>query len=421
MVWQKSKVRTGALLIALLGIVLYFIGDRELKPQETEVFLGTHRAAVAPKSFYDDAYKNVDIDKEEGIAGIFVNHHMLAPHLVAQEFASVSTQESVTVVLVSPNHFFLGNGGAISSQYSWETPFGILVPNLAVIEKLKKSGLINIDEEPFRHEHGINTIVGFIKKSLPNAKIVPIIVKDNLPDSEVDSLARRLVTDLPKNSLIVGSLDFSHYLTSNAADFHDIQTIATIRNFDYERIKKLDIDSKAGMRLLLKYFFETGHHNFTITNHTNSSKVTNNFNFSETTSYINGYFTKGEKFTDSRRTTLYHQGLSGYFQNNKYSSLLSPTYAFAKSDRLFKFNDEIVLNKPREIGFLNLGDIPIAVGLLRNPDVTDIYIFPLAIEQNQVKLLAKDKADTILAKIASDSNVSTEIKKQILMGHITIK
>lgn len=87
---------------------------------------------------------------------------------------------------------------------------------------------------------------------MPNAKIVPLIVKDIFSFQSGDDFAENLDKILPENSLIIASLDFSHYLPSNAADFHDEKSLAVLSNFDYDGIKFLDVDSKPALRIFIK-------------------------------------------------------------------------------------------------------------------------------------------------------------------------
>ncbi|MBX4187326.1 MAG: AmmeMemoRadiSam system protein B [Candidatus Doudnabacteria bacterium] len=383
---MKTLFKSILTVLLLMFLFFWYV----VKPKlDTELpSRGLHYGINQNAEFFEQAYANISAQKpSDPIAGITVNHHLLAPHLIAREFALVATDKPITVLLVSPNHFYRGNGGAITSQYDWQTPYGVLKADQTLATKLSETGLVNIDETPFEQEHGISSIVGFIKKSLPNAKIVPVIVKDNLPDSQVDELALKLQETLPKDVLIVGSLDFSHYLPSNAAKFHDIQTLAVINNFDYKLIPKLDIDSHPGLQLLLKYFDATGHKKFVVTAHENSSTVTGNYSFVETTSYINGYFTQGQNQTDSHRTILYVQGL-------KPEDHWKPD----ASERLYKFT-EIVTTKPKELDRISLGSQPMAVGLVYNPDLTDIYLFPLDITNHIITLRVQPNPDTMHIQI----------------------
>src|SRR5689334_2195607 len=79
---------------------------------------GLHYGINQTTDFFDQAYKNASSQEPtDAIAGITVNHHLLAPNLIAKAFALVATDKPITVILLSPNHFYRGNGGVITSQY----------------------------------------------------------------------------------------------------------------------------------------------------------------------------------------------------------------------------------------------------------------------------------------------------------------
>ena len=130
---------------------------------------------------------------------------------------------------------------------------------------------------------------------MPEAKVVPIIIKDKIKEEEINNFAKKLKETLPGNTLVVGSLDFSHYLPSNAADFHDAKSLAVIGNFDYSGINFLDIDSKPTLRILLKYLELGGAQNFAMLDNSNSAKILNDNSIAETTSYITGFFQEEKK------------------------------------------------------------------------------------------------------------------------------
>src|ERR1041385_3399696 len=215
----------GKFILAVLSVVFLFIlisfSRRIFLPtmmtENKAVSFGLHYGANQTTEFFDQAYKNIATEKSvDKIAGMTVNHHLLAPNLIAKEFSLVATDKPITVILISPNHFMRGSGGVITSKFDWQTPYGVLQTNQDLVVKLEQLDLVNIDEAPFDQEHGINNIVGFIKRSMPNATFVPLIIKENATNTQIDQLA----ADLPKDALIVGSLDFSHYLVSNGAEFH---------------------------------------------------------------------------------------------------------------------------------------------------------------------------------------------------------
>jgi len=117
------------------------------------------------------------------------------------------------------------------------------------------------------------------------------------------SLADEYHQLLPNNILIAGSFDFSHYLTSGAADFHDIANLADVESFNFADIYNLDIDSRPGLAFFLDLLKDNGGQNFHLLEHSNSAKLAHQ-DILETTSYIDGYFTAGSATTSSVNTVL---------------------------------------------------------------------------------------------------------------------
>ncbi|MFZ2969713.1 MAG: AmmeMemoRadiSam system protein B [Minisyncoccia bacterium] len=265
-----------------------------------------HYSFFSQKEFYDKAFEGLKSSgsREENIKGLIVNHHLLAPDLIAEALSKVSSEKNITVVLISPNHFFAGRGQVISSLYDWQTPYGVLEADKQLIKKFQDKRLLNIEEWSFEKEHGISNLVAFIKKTLPNAKIVPLIVKDTFSIQAGNVFAENLDKILPLDSLVVSSLDFSHYLPSSAADFHDEKSLAVLSDFDYEGIKFLDIDSKPALRIFLKYLDRRNALNFNLLAHSNSAKILKDENMSEVTSYVTGYFISGNKKENEKITIL---------------------------------------------------------------------------------------------------------------------
>lgn len=262
-------------------------------------------SAVGRKVQVEAAYEKISPKQNiSDIKGAVVNHHLLASKFIASVFDTIASKKSLTIVIISPNHFGRGRGRITSSILNWKTPYGIMETDAQLIEALEQKKLLSVDPTPFKEEHGISNLMAFVKKSLPNAKVVPIIVRDNLSVDTGFAFAKALKEVAPSNTLVVASLDFSHYLPSNAADFHDEKTLQVINDFDYDGIASLDIDSKPAMNIILKYLELTGAQKFTQLDHSNSAKLTKDNSVQETTSYITGVFSVGRKAKRPTKTTL---------------------------------------------------------------------------------------------------------------------
>ncbi len=305
-----------------------------------------HYSYFSSKSFFDDGYTNAIRPEIDGskIKGVIVNHHLLAPHLIASTIGTLATNDAVTVVVISPNHFRVGNGQIISSVYGFDTPYGILKSDCNAISILQKEKVLSVDESPFDNEHGITGIVPFIKKSLPNAKIIPVIVKDTLDEEELNNFVNAVYEILGNRVLVVGSFDFSHYLSDNVAQFHDAKSLSVIRNFDYEAMKTIDTDSVPGLEIVLKYFEKEGARHFDLIAHTNSAQVLKDPSIDGTTSYVNGAFSIGEKSEDMTATILAFGDMMLDRDVREKMNTFGADYPFEKIKRFLIGSDIVVAN-----------------------------------------------------------------------------
>lgn len=286
----------------ILALFFFFAAAATVKPfaikpksagpgADTDV--GLHYSAYSERAFFDQAFDfapSFPPARGNGIKGLLFNHHLLAPHFIAQAFLAAKNQKPQTLVIISPNHFAAGDSPVLTSAYAWQTPYGKLLPDTEVIAALTEAGAVKIEEPAFNDELGIKNVVAFAKRVFPDVRMVPLIIKDGLSDFKADSLAETLRKILPENSLIAGSFDFSHDRTLEAANRRDEKSLSIIRSLNFKNTKALDVDSRPGLRVLLEFLSFSKADSFTLLEHSNSALVAKNPNASSTTSYITGYF-----------------------------------------------------------------------------------------------------------------------------------
>ena len=231
------------------------------------------------------------------VKGLIINHHVLAIDLMARVMSVVGSSTPDTVILLSPNHFMVGRGQAITSLEDWQTPYGILSADKNFLAPVIDSGLVSVDEAPFIQEHGVANIIPFIKRQLPQTKIVPIILKDSIADKQLLPLADLLAQKDNTKILIIASLDFSHYLSLEQANAHDHETEKLLNDCDYVAVDKLNVgrapnnvDSKPTLKLFLDLLCDKNKKSFHLIDHSNSAIIINNRKLPETTSYFTGFF-----------------------------------------------------------------------------------------------------------------------------------
>jgi AmmeMemoRadiSam system protein B len=299
---KKLRYLTIILLVVYLSLAGFILG---LKSNQTPTdsqpatTVNLHYPPFTQTQYFDDFFAFAgpcQNNYNDQIKGLIVNHHLLAGNFIAKGLCSVATTKKLTVILLSPNHFNHG-GPAITSDYDWYTPYGIIPANQELIKKLTANNAITIEETPFIDEHGVYNITPFIKSSLPDATIVPIAVEDNISDAQKTLLINSIEKNLPADAIIIASLDFSHYLTSAEADKNDNETLEVINNFDFVNLKNLNpgnkpdnVDSKPAFEIFLTLMSFQRAKNFQLLAHSNSAKMIGDLTLPETTSYIVGNF-----------------------------------------------------------------------------------------------------------------------------------
>lgn len=302
---SNAKNKFLAILLVLLvltqaGLAFLWLKDNKQRDQEQKLIaenLPVHNSYFSNKDFYEEAYEQAESQKIKSIDhpyGGIIPHHLMVKDKIALYFEGIKEKKYETIVLIGPNHFLKGSNKILLSSAKWLTPYGDLYPDTDLINKIVSADAGKIEEDPFGAEHSISGLVGFIKKSFPDSKLVPIILKPNATEEECDSLAKNIYkyTD-PEKTLVLASVDFSHYQPANVADFHDQESNNIIETFDFSRIYNLEIDSPPSIYTVLKYLDYAGAKKSTLIFSTNSGYLINKPE-EPTTSHNFFYFQKGD-------------------------------------------------------------------------------------------------------------------------------
>jgi AmmeMemoRadiSam system protein B len=95
-------------------------------------------------------------------------------------------------------------------------------------------------------------------------------------EDDMQKLILALQSISSKNILLVASVDFSHYLSSDIASSKDAETQKYFQNHDYKRIEALSsdyIDSPWTLITFLKYLEQNGLSEGRELSHTNTGKL----------------------------------------------------------------------------------------------------------------------------------------------------
>lgn len=93
-------------------------------------------------------------------------------------------------------------------------------------------------------------------------------------------------------TVVIASIDFSHYLSAPEADKMDIITWKAITSWDFETIRTMDndnLDSVPSITAILTAMDAASAKNIDLTGHNNSSRITG-ISYDYTTSYFTMFF-----------------------------------------------------------------------------------------------------------------------------------
>lgn len=170
---------------------------------------------------------------------------LIAPHagfiysgrVAGEVYSKVEIPEKV--VILGPNHTGRGEGVAIMSEGSWETPLGkVEIDSDLAKAILKKSSQAKEDQLAHLFEHSIEVQIPFLQYLKTTFRFVPICIGH--PSLEAYKELGQAVAEAIKESgeevLIVASSDMTHYEPHSEAEKKDRIAIRAILKLDEEEL-----------------------------------------------------------------------------------------------------------------------------------------------------------------------------------------
>lgn len=283
------------ILIICLGVVLACFAPGTSRTGNPNLYKSPW--ATHSNSFFDARYfrpETVENKSFDGrIYGAVVPHHLLAHSMIAQVFARLQQEKPSRLILLGPNHKNLG-ARILTSSLGWETPFGTVETDEGGINQLLGSDLVKKDDKAFSTEHSMGNLMPFIKHYLPDAKIVPIIFHHDVSKKEAALIAEQLSPLIDEDTVIIASVDFSHYLPRREAEEKDEETLKAMETKNLSTLFSMGndhLDSPASLGTLFLAMGAQDIEDFTLLDHTNSGMLLGN-DLIETTSYMTMIFIK---------------------------------------------------------------------------------------------------------------------------------
>lgn len=281
------------LFSALIAVVIVYISIANglLKTQEP-VVKGVHESpGFESELFYRSLAqeRNENIVQGHHIKGMVIPHHYIAGSMMADMFHRLSQQKPETIIIIGPNHYEAGNHLMVTSNYGWNTHRGVVFPNSGIITDMVQKKEAFVDESVMANEHSTGGMMPFIKQFNSSAKVVPIIMKRGMSLEKISNLAASIAAYAKKKgTVVIASVDFSHYLPTREAGEKDQITLDLMHARDYKKIITLNndyMDSPPALITLFKVMDEIGTNNLEVIEHKNSGTLIQD-EYGETTSYF---------------------------------------------------------------------------------------------------------------------------------------
>lgn len=252
---------------------------------------------VQPDAFYDPAsfFRGLEAMRTRGLppardgalAGGLVPHHNLAGEMFSRFFVQLEPHPPKTVIVVGPNHDNRGQE-VITGRRGWSTAFGVVEADQDLVSRLAEAGLAAIDDRSLEPEHAVGALMPYLKYHAPAAKVVPIILHRGVTLPQMERLAAFLAPQLSADTILVASVDFSHYLTRARAEANDEITYKAIQDFDLPALMKMGpdfVDSPPSLGVLMLAMRRAGAEGPALEAHSNSGILFGS-DVAETTSYF---------------------------------------------------------------------------------------------------------------------------------------
>lgn len=267
-----------------------------------------HESSIMDRKYFDDAYAKAasssPIAAPAAVRGLTLPHHLLAASLIAGavESLAASGQAPKRVVIVGPDHLGRAKSPAIVSEAAWETPYGIVMPDSQAIAAFESATGVAPEEKVFDEDISIAALMPFVARSFPGALVMPIMVNSRLSPEQADRLAAAIPAG--PGTLVIASVDFSHYQTSRVAGLHDLSAESVLAAGDAAGLDSLDVDSPRSLRILLAAMARAGASRSDLLARSDSGEELGAPSAPETTSHAIVSFSDGAAAPDGSVTML---------------------------------------------------------------------------------------------------------------------
>lgn len=230
-----------------------------------------------------------DEHNSSDIEGGLVPHHDVAAKLIQDFYRALDQDDIDLILLIGPNHQGKGSRYQVVGS-TYETYNGLVEPTNYVDQVLKLHGVDLADPEMLSVEHSVGLHMNYIKAYFPDIPALTLLVHEFGGSKGVMDQVENLYQLLKdKKVLVIGSVDFSHYLPVDKADVMDKQTLKIFKENRFELLWTLtneSMDSPTTAFMTTQLLNKMGANDFTVLGHDNSARILQQATMNQTTSYF---------------------------------------------------------------------------------------------------------------------------------------
>jgi AmmeMemoRadiSam system protein B/AmmeMemoRadiSam system protein A len=157
--------------------------------------------------------------------------------VAARAYKQVLGQEFDAIVIIGPSHHFGFRGCSVYQKGAYVSPLGTVHVDQVLSRELSRATGFGFIPEAHAKEHSIEVQIPFIQQTLPDTKIIPVVM--GVPSkNQIDRLAKGIMDIALKSKiLVIVSTDMSHYLSKEQANKKDKNTIDLIVSKDIKELE----------------------------------------------------------------------------------------------------------------------------------------------------------------------------------------
>lgn len=305
-------------------------------------------------------------DKQLIISGGVVPHHLLANEIIEKFFQKLSQYQGIeNIVILSPDHYRKADKQNILFITATQKE-GFKINETAISFLSEKNNRVRTNEAAVFEDQGITTPLIYLSKYFPETALIPILISPLVTQEEVKNLVNEINSILPEHTIIIGSVDFTHYLPDALLRLHDVKSIRVLSNFEENEFSNLDVDSWQAL-YGMRYFAQLkGREKPIIINHKTSFDYFSELPFNSQIAQEGGTSYFSVIFEEGRAEKI----------SNQYNLLIVGDIMMGRGVQ--KFTDQFGLSYPFENIKNIFKGIDIILGNLEGPVTEEAPLIPLS-------------------------------------------